>query len=75
MENLFVLNPKSTNLNIQDAIYSKIQKSKAILTCAMFAAEFIRDGMELDNHTFYHVLWAIDDCLEEIDLLFEQLKK
>ena len=74
MENLFLLNPNSTGLDLKDALYTKIQKSKAVMTCIMFAAQFVRGEMELDNNTLYHALWAVDD-LEELGLLFEQLKK
>ncbi len=62
-------------INVQDLIYAKVQKSQAVLTCIMFAAQFVRGEMELDNNTLYHALWAVDDYLEELGLLFEQLKK
>ena len=75
MENLFILNPNSSCLDLKDALYVKIQKSKAVLTCIMFAVQFIRGEVELDNNTLYHALWAVDDYLEELGLLFEQLKK
>lgn len=58
----------------RDAIYTKIQKSKAVITPVMFATEFIRSDMKLDN-TIYDTLWAVDDHLEELDLLFRQLEK
>lgn len=64
----------SLSPNLRDSIYSKIQKSKAILTAVMFATEFIRNEMSLDNQTIYHALWAVDDYLIEISDLFDRLK-
>ena len=58
---------------IQDSIIEKISKAKSILTCIMFSAEFLREDMEIDNHTFYHALWAVDEYLEELEKLFEQI--
>jgi hypothetical protein len=73
MENFSVSNPSFSSINIKDAIFSKMQQSKAILTCVMFATEFIRDDMQLGNATLYNALWAVDHYLEELGLLFEQL--
>jgi hypothetical protein len=63
----------SSPLNLKDTTYHNLQKSKAILTCVMFATEFIRDDMALDNQTIYHALWAVDDYLENIETMLEQL--
>jgi hypothetical protein len=63
----------SSNISVKDAIFSKMQQSKAILTCVMFAIEFVRDDMILDNSTIYNALWAVDSYLENIELLFDQL--
>lgn len=63
--------PSSADLN--DSIYSKIQKSKAILTAVMFATEFIREEMALDNQTIYHALWVVDDYLTDVEGLCRQL--
>jgi hypothetical protein len=71
MENPFTC-ISSSNIPIKDAIFSKMQQSKAILTCIMFAIEFVRDDMAIDNSTIYNALWAVDDCLENIGLLFER---
>lgn len=73
MENPSISNPSFSSINIKDVISSKIQQSKAILTSVMFATEFIPAEMALDSHTIYHALWAVDDYLADIELLFNQL--
>jgi hypothetical protein len=74
MENLSSHNTSLSSIDIKDAIFSKMQQSKAIITCVMFATEFIRDDMRLGNATLYHALWAVDHYLEELGLLLEQLE-
>ena len=49
MENPFNCNSSLSSIAIKDAIFSKMQQSKAILTCVMFATEFVRDDMRLGN--------------------------
>lgn len=51
---------------LKDQIYEKINKAKSVLTCAMFATEFVRDEVEIDNHTLYHALWVVDEYLDEL---------
>lgn len=75
MENLFVSAHDHTSMAIRDAIYSKIQQSKAILTCIMYSTKFVRSDIELDQTTLYHALWAVEDYLEELDSLFQELEK
>lgn len=73
MEQLNHLNAEVSSADLNDAIYSKLQKSKAILTSVMFASEFIRsDTTVLDNHTIYHALWAVEEYLAEIENLLHQ---
>ena len=69
MRDFFLLKPDMPAVDLKDAIHSHLNKTKAILTCAMFATEFIRDDVKLDDHTLYHVLWAADDYLEDIETL------
>lgn len=70
-------NCKSSNhlFDLKDQIYEKIAKAKSVLTCVMFATEFIRDDMVLDKRTLYHALWATDGYLEELEMLFNQLEE
>ncbi len=74
MEQFSHSNPSTSYIDICDTIYSKIQKSKAILTSVMFATEFIRDDVALDNSTIYHALWAVDDYLEDIEMLLDKFR-
>ncbi|MFT3742168.1 MAG: hypothetical protein QM752_05795 [Gammaproteobacteria bacterium] len=71
MENL-TLPASSTQIDLSDTILSHIQKSKTILTSVMFATEFLRDDMVVNQHTIYHALWAVDDYLEGIEALLNQ---
>lgn len=57
----------------KDIIYQNLQKSKAILTCVMFANESLCKDASLGNTTIYHALWAVDGYLEEIESMFDQL--
>ena len=75
MQEIFTLNPSIAAIDLKDAIYCRINKTKAILTCVMFAAEFLRDDMEVDNHTLYNALWIADDCLNELGVLFQRLEE
>lgn len=54
------------SVNLKDQIHEKINKAKAVLTCIMFATEFVLDGMEIDHSTLYHALWAVDDYLGDL---------
>jgi hypothetical protein len=59
--------------SIKDQTYEKINKAKSVLTCVMFATEFVRDEMVVDNNTIYHALWAVDEYLDELEKLFQQI--
>ncbi len=61
--------------DLKDQIYEKITKAKSVLTCIMFAAEFLCDDIKLDNHTLYNALWAADGYLEELEVLFNRLEE
>ena len=73
METSPLSNPKHTIINLEDQTHEKIAKAKSILTCVMFSTGFVRNEMELDNNTLYHALCAIDEYLDELNLLFQQL--
>jgi len=75
MEQFSIKSAAFSHLEIKDAIYTKIQKSKAVITSVMFATEFIHNDMKLDNNAIYHASWVVDDYLEELDLLFRRLEK
>lgn len=75
MKQLFTINSDATVANLKDAIHGTLKKTKAILTCIMFSTEFIRDGLELDEHTLYHALWAADDYLDDLQLLLNRLER
>lgn len=69
MEKYFILNPQINLSNIQDAVDERLDKIKGILNCLIFALEFTQCDQQLDNHSAYHALWAIDGYLEEINCL------
>lgn len=74
MQDIFVLNPNATAIDLKDAIYTRINKAKAILTCVMFAAEVLQRDPHLGAHSLYHALWAADDNLKEMETLLTQLE-
>lgn len=74
MQSIFTLNPNATRLELHDEIYSRFQKTKAVLTCIMFAIQFVRDEVELDNGTLYNALWAVDDQLFDLERLYKQFE-
>ena len=57
------LNTVVSHADLNDALFCKLQKSKAILTAIMFAGE------RIESNTVYGALWAVDDYLEEIEAL------
>ena len=75
MQDLFTLRADAAKIDLTDAIHSRFNKTKAILTSIMFSLEFIRDDMKLDNSTIYHALWAADGYLEELEVLFQRLEE
>lgn len=75
MQHIFTFNPNATIIDLKDAIYTRINKAKAILTCVMFATEALQKDPKLGLHSLYHTLWAADDCLEELEKLFQQLEE
>ena len=70
MDNIFILNPSVTDLDLKDAIDESFLKIKAITVCLLAT----RDGInELDQETMYNLIWLVDDYLDEIDLLRNKL--
>lgn len=70
MKSLFIVKPDASRSELEDAIQNTFQKAKTILTCAMFAMNFAREEIELDQGTLYHILSAVDDYLDEMAQLF-----
>jgi hypothetical protein len=66
MDNIFVLNPSATVLNIRDAIDERLIKAKSIATCLLS-----QDSTHYESsYTLLHgAIWAIDDYLDEIEYL------
>lgn len=75
MEQQSIHTPSPDIFTIKDQIHEKITKAKSVLTCIMFATEFVHNEVEIDNHTIYHALWSVDDYLEELDILFQRLER
>ncbi len=64
-----ISNPAIDLIDLKDKIYEKITKAKAVISCIMFAVEFVRDEVEIDNHTLYHALWVVDEYLDDLKRL------
>lgn len=75
MTNQSTFNSLSDLSSFKDQMNEKIIKAKSILTCIMFAIEYVRDDIKLNNYTLYNALWVADDYLEELEMLLNQLEK
>ena len=65
MQNIFILNPSASCSDINDALIRKLEEAQSISSCLSHP--------ELYNSSqlFTGALWAIDDLLEEIKLLYD----
>jgi hypothetical protein len=72
MNDIFILNPDATELDIKDAIDERITKAKAIGTKLLTN---IQDKEILDPELLRSVIWTINDFLEEIDFLYQKIAK
>jgi hypothetical protein len=73
MDSPFILNPRITVPTIKDAIHERMSKLSGVLTCLMYATEFIQDDQGLDRNSIYHTLWAMEGFLDEVNCLQQQL--
>jgi len=74
MNKIFTFNSSCTTLNIKDAIDERFNKIKGVLNCLIFAIEFVDEENELDNNSLYHALWAIDEYLSELIVLYRNIE-
>jgi hypothetical protein len=75
MQHAFILNPHASPLDLKDAIHEVCTKSKAILTCMLFAMNFAREEMELDQGTIYHLVSTMHGYVDEMAQLFLALEE
>ena len=72
MDNIFVLSPLVTNLNLKDAIDERLIKAQAITSCLLTQDH---NCNEPDNSSLYGAIWVVDDYLSEIVRLLDCLSK
>lgn len=72
MNDIFILNPEATELDIKDAIDERISKAKALGAKLL---SNIQGKDTLDSEMLYSVIWTINDFLEEIDFLYQKITK
>ena len=74
MDNLFIINPKISNFDLQNGIDARLNKAKAIGQCV--AVDIFEEDSSLAHNEVTNALWALDGLLEEVSLLQEtQYKK
>lgn len=72
MDNIFLLNPSLSTLDLQDAINERFTKVRIIVNCLVAA----QDGaLELDRGTIYQIIWIVKGFFDEIETLDIQSKK
>jgi hypothetical protein len=72
MQNVFIISPSVSLIDLQDEIFGRFQKIKAVLACIMFSIQLVRDDMQIANSTLYHALWSVDDQLDELERLYNE---
>lgn len=70
MDNIFILNPSVTILNIKDAIDERLTKARAIANCLLTQD---CNHYESNNSILHGAIWTIDDYLSEIECLIAKL--
>jgi hypothetical protein len=64
----FIINPNLSSIDIEDAIFHRLQKIKAIVKLTL--NEKTRHTSNcLTKDQFYYILWILDDTLDEIEKL------
>lgn len=75
MDKFFALHPAANPQDYTDAIQDRLIKIKAILTCLVFAVEFVNDYHELDKETIYLTLTVVEGFVEEINCLYDRVAR
>lgn len=72
MDNIFILNPSVTTLNLKNAIDERLLKAKAIAAC-LLSQDYAHH--KPNNSSILGAIWAIDEYLDEIEYLGNRLNK
>lgn len=67
MENAFIINSSVGPFTLREALHQKTAQVRAITGCLLML------NHELPTDMLYHVLWAVDSYLEQIDQLHEAI--
>lgn len=67
MENVFIVNPTSTFLALQESIQQKVAQAKAITECLLLGHH------ELPPGVIYDAIWAVNSCIEQVEQLVEAI--
>ncbi|MGD9153112.1 MAG: hypothetical protein PVG30_05610 [Gammaproteobacteria bacterium] len=72
MDDIFILKPYATALELKDAIDERLIKAKAITGCLLSQDYDLHES----NHAIFNgAVWAIEDYLDEIELMNGKLQK
>ncbi|MGD9152303.1 MAG: hypothetical protein PVG30_01415 [Gammaproteobacteria bacterium] len=72
MDNIFVLNPSVTTLDLKDAINERFMKAKSIIACLMLQDV---NYNEPNYSVIYNAIWTISDFLDEIEYFEDKIKE
>lgn len=67
MDNIFILNPTATTLDIQEAIHQRLTQLKSVVNCLLV------NNQELGVYGSFGIIWSIDNLVNQLDVLCEQI--
>jgi len=70
MDNLFILNKDACKLDLEDGFHERLIQLDAVANTLLISRD---SAVELNRDTFYNVLWAICELLDELTFLKERL--
>ncbi|MGD9153684.1 MAG: hypothetical protein PVG30_08570 [Gammaproteobacteria bacterium] len=72
MDNIFLLNPSLSELDLQDATDERFIKIRAIISGLLATQE---GELKLDRDIIYQMIWTIQDFTDEIEVFRCKIKK
>lgn len=72
MDNIFLLNPSLSELDLQDAIDERFIKIQTIISSLLATQE---GELELDRDIIYQMVWIIQDFTDEIEVFRCKIKE
>jgi len=70
MDNVFILHPDATKLDLQDAIDERVMQLSGLAECLLVSYSMEKN---LDYNVIHNTLWLLRDQLEEISYLRDKM--